>query len=175
MKIRAEMHVNGEDRKVLLVAKENETWEHLTLKLAAYILLWDHRPVPDPGMNNPALLGQEFRPDILGVDFAGNIALWAEVGRTALHKISKIAKRYREARIFLLKARPQEAKKLRRDLQEQEVPNQERIEICSFADGGYVAWESCLDESTHVTGEASDRELNLVANGQICMARLEKF
>ena len=167
--------MNGETGKILLVAKENETWEHLSLKLAMALLLWEYHPVPEPGANHPALLGQEFRPDLLGTDVAGNVSLWAECGKTALHKISKLAKRYRDARIVFLKARPREARKLRQDLIEQEVSRQERLEIWSFQEGDYAVWEALLDERTDVTGEVSGRELNLVVNNQIFLAGLGSF
>ena len=80
MNLRCALHVNGGERKLHLALGPNEKEEHLALKLAACLLFWDLEPIVDASPKHPALLGQEYLPDVLAVDAAGEAVLWVDCG-----------------------------------------------------------------------------------------------
>jgi uncharacterized protein YaeQ len=162
VRIRCDLFLNGGHRRLLLVSQPQETLEHLALKLSAFLLFWDHDPSVEISLRHPALAGQEFRPDLAAFDVGGGIALWVECGNVALHKLGKLARRYPEARLAVVKASRAEAVKLRQDLEDEE--RAARIEIISWPQGAFAQWTRALSETVHVVGEASGLSLNLVLN-----------
>ena len=173
MKIRADLHVNGGSRKLVLVPNENEKFEHLALKLAAYVLFWDDDLTVDASAKHPALLGQEHRPDLMGTDVTGAVGLWVECGHTTLNKISKVLKRFPYARVAVLKENLAQAKRFREEI-EGEVPV-DRVELLYWQAGGFQAWVGLVDEKTEVVGDATRSSMNLVVNDQVYMADLQKL
>lgn len=163
MKLRCELHINGGMRRVLLVPKEAEKITHIALKLSAAILFWEYRPVLEASSRHPALMGQEFSPDLMSADEAGTVNLWIECGNVSVHKLSKIAKRMRSARIVVLKESQQEGMRLRGVLNDK-MEKGDRIEIWSWPKKEFSKWTLALEESNHAIGEASGRSLNLVLN-----------
>ena len=61
---------------------------------------------------HPALAGQDFAPDLITADDTNQVTLWVECGKTTLHKLDKVTKRFREARLWMLMAHPHEAKRI---------------------------------------------------------------
>lgn len=163
MRIRAELHVNGGSRRLLLAAGETESFDHLALKLGACLLLWEHAPVVDAGPRHPALAGQEFRPDLLGVDGSGVVSLWVECGNTSLHKLSKVLRRWPGARVLLLQEGPVQARRWR-ELLAEDPKAAGRVEILCWPEGGFREWRSLLEESTEAFGESGPTSFNLVVN-----------
>ena len=164
MQIRCSIQMGDVQKKIVLVSQTNETPQLLALKLAAYILFLDYNPYLELSAKNPALAGQEFRPDILALDESGAIKLWVECGNTTTNKLDKLIRRYREARIAVLKAYPHETENLRRHLEKNEVLHSHRIEVWSFPEGVFDDWYNALGETVDVVGEHSDRSFNLVMN-----------
>ncbi len=162
MKIRCDLHINHGHRKLILAPQPQETLEHLALKLAAYLLFWAYDPKVELSPKHPALAQQEFRPDLIALDEAGEVRLWVECGNVTLHKLDKLIRRYPAARLCVLKATEAEGKRLRNDLREQ-VPRQERVEVLCWP-GPFSLWSRALEEKTHAVGETSETSLNLVMN-----------
>ncbi|MFA6029690.1 MAG: YaeQ family protein [Elusimicrobiota bacterium] len=164
MKYRCDLHVNGASRKLLLVAGLTETPEHLALKLAAFLLYWEHEPIVEASTKHPSLLGQEFTPDLVAFDETGAVKLWVECGKTALHKLGKLVRRYPDARIVVLRATEGEAKRFRTDIAA-EIERHARIEIRAWPAADFKTWLGALRrEKVEVYGEAGDNALNLVVN-----------
>ena len=164
MQIRATVTLDQISRKIVLVTQENETPEHLALKLAAFILFFKINPNIEISSKNPAIANQEFKPDLVAFNEAGEISHWIECGNVATNKIEKLAKRLSNAKIILLKELPREAENMRRILNKNEVRNKEQIEIWSFPENQFQEWIQALEESVEIYGEQSDRSFNLVAN-----------
>jgi len=171
VKIRADLHVNGGHRKLVLVPGENEKDEHLALKLAAYLLFWDLDLVVDASVKHPALLGQDYRPDLLGVDPSGSVGAWVECGNTTLNKLFKALRRWPSARVVVLKEDPPRARRIRADL-EREIAGSQRVEVLAFPEGVFGRWRALPDERTEVYGEAGGLSFNMVVNEQIFLADL---
>lgn len=171
MKIRADLNLNGGHRKLVLVPGENEKDEHLALKLAAYLLFWDSELVVDASVKHPALRGQDYRPDLLGVDESGSVGAWVECGNTTLNKLFKALRRWPSARVIVLKEDPARAKRIRSDLAA-EVAGSERVEVLAFPAGAFAEWRGRLGEKVEVYGEAGGLSFNLVVNETVFMADL---
>ncbi|HOW27418.1 MAG TPA: YaeQ family protein [Elusimicrobiota bacterium] len=163
MRIRCDIHLNGGHRRLLLVSQQEETLEHLALKLAGFILFWDSDPTVEVSLKNPALAGQEFRPDLVAFNDAGDIALWVECGNVTMHKLNKLSRRYSQARVVVLKEQSSEAQRLRKEVAGQ-LTHHHRVEILGWPPGEFGRWRDALREDTHVMGEATGHSLNLVLN-----------
>ncbi|MFA6434686.1 MAG: YaeQ family protein [Elusimicrobiales bacterium] len=163
MTLRCELNINGGDRRILLVAKEEETVEHVALRLAAAILFFDREPALEAGPSHPAVLDIGFYPDLLVTDDAGEAAVWIECGTVAVNKLTKVARRLRAARLVVLKESLEDGRRFR-EVVKKEVSKGEKIEIWAWPKEEFAKWVAALKESTHVFGEASGQSLNLVIN-----------
>ena len=136
----------------------------MALKLAAYLLFWDQDPAVDPGANHPALLGQEFVPDLLAVNDAGEASVWVECGKTTVNKISKVTRRFRRARLVVFKATEREALQMREVLQGELEDKAGLIDILAWPAGSFREWHGALADKVEVYGEAGGLSINLTVN-----------
>lgn len=174
MKLRCDLHVNGGSRKLILIPGPNEPDAHLALKLAACILFWDFEPIAGVSAKHPALLGQEFIPDLLALDQAGQAKLWVECGPTAMNKLGKLTRRFPWSRIVVMKETEREAQRLRQDLLDQ-VDKQAKIEIVAWPGTLFKEWMQSVQEKTEVYGEGGGLTLNVVINERPLVAELKAF
>lgn len=173
-RIRADMRVNDGARKLIFTCINNETPIHLALKLGAYLSFWDEDLTMEVGEKVPALAGQEFRPDLLGVDIAGQVSLWVECGTTAMHKVGKVVRRWPDARVAMFKENEAKGRFLREEL-ERGLANPERVEIYCWPGRSFQDWMSLLSEKTEIDGEAKGVGFNLVVNERIYATDLLKL
>lgn len=174
MKLRCDLHVNGANRKLVLVSAPNESAQHMGLRLAAYLLFWDQEPVMEASAKNPALANFEFLPDLMALDEAGDIKLWVECGTTTMHKLLKLTRRLSQGRIVVMKESEREALRLREDMRAQ-LDRAGRVEILAWPAAVFQSWTESLFEKTEVFGEAGGLMLNLVINERPIVAELTKF
>ena len=163
MQIRAFLQLDNFSRRIVLSSAENETLEHLALKLAALALFIKWNPVLELSSKSAVAMNQEFKPDLAAMDAAGELSLWVECGNVSTNKIEKLARRL-SCRIVALKESVREAENLRRILDKNKVRNREKIEILAFPDAQFKLWMQALEESTEIFGEMSERSFNLVCN-----------
>lgn len=161
---RCTIQLGTTSRKIVLVGQDNESPEHLALKLAAYLLFFPMKPILEVSLKNPAISGQEFRPDLLCLNEFGEVRLWGECGTVSTHKLDKLIRRLRESRIVVLKENLREAHNLRRALKKNKIPHPERVEILSFPEDNFRTWMDIMDERIEIFGETAEKEFNLVAN-----------
>jgi uncharacterized protein YaeQ len=162
MKLRCELHLE-KTGNLILVAKPEETLDHLAMKLAAYAMFLADEPVVEPSSDHPALAGTDFRPDMFALNDAGEIRLWVECGAVAMHKLNKVTRLFPYARVIVLKGRLHEAQRLRKDADD-ELKHAGRIEIWTWPEGTFDLWKQALAEKTELYGEARERSFNLVVN-----------
>ncbi|MEK9144362.1 MAG: YaeQ family protein [Elusimicrobiota bacterium] len=163
MKLRCDLHINGGSRKLILVPSVTETGEHLGLKLSAVLLFWAQDPIVDASLKHPSLVNQEFLPDLVSFDETGAVKVWIECGKTALHKLKKLTRRYPQARILVHKPSPQDATRFRKEL-ETRLDRHEAVEILAWPEGRFKEWMGALRENNEAYGESGERSLNLVLN-----------
>jgi uncharacterized protein YaeQ len=163
MTVRCELNINGGTRRILLVAKEEETLDHVALRLTAAILFFDGEPLLEAGPGHQAVADTGFYPDLLVTDEAGGISVWIECGNIANNKLAKVARRLRGARLVVLKESQEDGRRFRAVVQK-EISKGEKIEIWAWPKEDFAKWTAAIKESTHVCGEASGRSLNLVMN-----------
>ncbi len=174
MKFRCDLHLNGGSRKLILMPGPNETTEHLALKLSAYLLFWDFDPIVQVSAKHPALLNQEFLPDLLALDDSGQARIWIECGNVAMNKLTKLPRRFPWSRIVVLKATEREAARLRRDLQDQS-DRDDKIEVLGWPTGLFDDWMGALRENTEVYGESGGMTINAVVNEIPFVAELKRY
>ena len=173
LKIRADLSVNDGSRKLILAVGDNEKPEHLGLKLAAFLLFWKEDLTVAPSLKCAALTGQAFRPDLLGSDITGSVAVWVECGNTSEHKIEKVLKRWPDARVVVVKEHRREGEAYRERLTAK-VPKSERVRIYFWPDGTFAEWMDCLSERTEIIGESNDAGFNLVVNERVYVVDILK-
>ena len=173
MKIRSSIHLGDHSFSLHLSPILEETDEHLHLKLAAGVFFHQWQPVViSSPQQHSALAGQDFAPDLLAVDLTQQITLWIECAKTTLHKLDKVTKRFREARIVMLMARPNEAKQMAESLKSQ---GNDRIEVWSFPYGDFDRWKGLVQEHNDIIGEATGTSMNLVINNEMFMTELTRI
>lgn len=172
MKIRGSIHLGGHSRSLVLFPLPGESLDRLFLKLAACVFFFEKEPIVDSGPKHPALLGQDYTPDLLVTDEAGGVGLWIECGKTTLNKLGKISRRFHQARILMLIGEPHEARQMSEGLKAEEIG---RVEVWGFAPGEFSRWKHLVAEQNEIIGEATETSMNLVINEQTFMTDLERF
>lgn len=164
MQIRCSIHLGSSAKKLVLVSQETETLDHMALKLAAFIFFFDQNPQVEISSKHPAISDQEFRPDLIALNEAGETNLWVECGNVATHKMDKLIRRNRNARLAIFKGTLREAKNMREAFKKNDIPNSDRVDIFTFPEGQFEDWKGVLSEAVEIYGELSGTGLNLVAN-----------
>jgi hypothetical protein len=178
MKIRCDLHLNGETRKLLLVPGPNESFDHLGLKLAAFLLFWKFGPIVDPSIKTPALASYEFLPDLIALDEGGTCVLWVECGTATMHKMTKLTRRLPHARIVVLKENERGALRLRADVNDEFKTQPDRsakVEIWAWQGDAFKDWMRALTEKTEVYGESGELSINAVVNDHPVVADFKAY
>ena len=175
MQFRCNIQVNQRTKKLVLTGQNTETLENMALKLAAYVLFFDMNPIVDVSMKHHAIIGQEFRPDLLCLTEFGETAAWIECGNVTTHKLDKLLRRNRNARIIVVKSSVREAKNLRAAFEKNDIANSDRAEIYAFPEGIFEQWTGMMDDSIDVIGESEHGAFNLVANAGLFDFRFERI
>ena len=162
MSLRCDLNINGGSRRALFVSKDEETPEHLALRLAAAILFFDGEPALEVSPSDPAVADIGFYPDLMVPDGAGGIGVWIECGNVANNKLTKVARRVK-GRLVVLKESPESGRRLR-EVIAHEIRNGEKIEVWAWPRDAFAKWTAAIKESNYVFGEASGCSLNLVLN-----------
>lgn len=162
MTLRCELNINGGSRRVIIVGNDEETHEHLALRLTAAILFFDGEP-SEPGPNDPVLADIGFVPDLLVADGVGGIKTWVECGNVAENKLVKVARRIKEGRLVVLKEDEHSGRR-QREVVNKEIRNSDRVDVWAWPRGEFKRWNEALKESNYVYGEAAGQSLNLVLN-----------
>ena len=164
MKIQASLHLNNLQKNLIIYPHLNETPDHMALKLAAALLFDSHDPLMAPSPQHPALLGQEFVPDLMAVDDVPQVTLWVECEKTTSHKLSKVSRRFRSARVEVFTVLPREGKQMVEIIEREKIDG---IGVLSFGEGEFQRWRRLVLERNEIIGEASEDSLNLVINDQV--------
>jgi len=142
------------------------------LKLASFVFFHAKEPVVITSpQQHAALAGQDFAPDLMSADLTSQVTLWIQCGKTTLHKLDKVTKRFRDARIWMLMAHPHEARQMAESLDSEGI---HRIEIWSFRQGEFGRWRELVQEQNDIIGEANETSMNLVINNEMFMTELER-
>jgi len=163
MNVRSELNINGGSRRVLIAAKEEETPEHVALRLTAAILFFDREPALDTGPSDPAVADIGFFPDLMVPDDGGGVAVWIECGNVAVNKLTKVARRIKTGRMIILKESVDAGRRMR-EVINKEVSKGEKVEVWAWPREDFARWTAAIKESNYVFGEASGSTLNLVLN-----------
>jgi uncharacterized protein YaeQ len=172
VKIRSSIHLDGESFELSVFSTLQETLDHLVLKLAASIFFHALHPTIETGATHHALSGQDFWPDLMAADLTGQVTLWIECGKTTLHKLEKVSKRFRQSRLVVLTAEPHQGQQQAEEVQAEGLKG---IEVWSFDYGEFARWKGLTTERNDIIGEATENSMNLVINNEPFMTELKKI
>ncbi len=163
MTLRGELNINGGSRRVIIFGNDEETQDHLALRLAAAVLFFDGEPV-EPGPSDHVLADIGFVPDLMVPDGVGGIKVWIECGNVAVNKLTKVARRIKKGgRLVILKEDVESGLRLR-EVIKKEINKGERVEVWAWNRKDFALWKTALKESNYLYGEATGQSLNLVVN-----------
>ncbi len=145
------------------MAKEEETPEHVALRLCAAILFFNLEPALETGPRDPAVVDIGFFPDLLATDEGGGVAVWIECGNVATNKLTKVARRVRNGRVVIIRESLESGRRMR-EVIKKEIPKGERVEVWAWKKEDFAVWLAAMRESSYVFGEAEGATLNLVLN-----------
>ncbi|HNW45149.1 MAG TPA: YaeQ family protein [Elusimicrobiales bacterium] len=171
MNTRCDLNVNGGSRRILLAAKDEETAEHIALRLAAAILFFDQEPALETGPSDPVTADIGFFPDLLVPDGTGGVGVWVECGNVAVNKLTKVARRIKTGRLVILKESVEAGRRMR-EVINKEVTKSEKVEVWAWPKEEFARWTAAITESNYVFGEASGSALNLVLNEAVFATQL---
>jgi len=86
--------------KILLGQQENETPNHILLKLLAYILFFRERIEIEGKLHNDNI---PFSPDVVQLDYELRPRLWIECGECSVSKLHKLAVKAPDAELWVVK------------------------------------------------------------------------
>ena len=95
--------------KILLAQQENETTNHILLKVIAYLLLFRERIEIEGKLHNDNI---PFSPAIVQLDYELRPRLWVECGECSVSKLNKLAVKVPEAELWIIKRSEPEARHL---------------------------------------------------------------
>ena len=95
--------------KILLGQKENETTNHILLKVLAYLLFFRERIEIEGKLHNENI---PFSPDLVQLDYELRPRLWIECGECSVSKLNKLAVKVPEAELWIMKRSEAEARHL---------------------------------------------------------------
>lgn len=148
---------------MLIAAKDEETPEHVALRLTAALLFFDREPALETSPCDPAVADIGFFPDLMVPDDAGSVAVWIECGNVALNKLTKVARRIRGGRLVIIKESIEAGRRLR-EVIKKEISKGEKVEVWAWPKEEFARWTAAIKESNYVFGETSGTALNLVLN-----------
>ena len=167
MNVRCEININEDTRRILLVAKAEETHEHVSLRLASAVLFFRRDPALDIGPTHPAVCDYGFFPDLLAANESGGVGIWIECGNVALNKLTKVARRLEHgARLVILRENPEDGRRLRKIL-DKEIPRSAEVEILAWPRADFARWTAAVEDSNTIIGDCTEKSLNLVLNDQL--------
>lgn len=111
--LRSEQERRPLPSKLLLVQRETETLTHLLLKLFGYLVLYRERLQMEPSLDDEAMT---YLPDMIHLDYQGQIDLWAECGECQVGKLDRLAVKAPYAEIWVFKRSIAAAEELMRQM-----------------------------------------------------------
>lgn len=130
-------------KKMILFKEEQETREHVVLKLLSYVLFYD------PALKIEVGIGAHYKPDLVIEGDHGVPVLWIDCGQVTLRKFDAIVTKYRKTRILIVKSEKRETEAFRKlALKRNEEVSQ--AQFVYFNKGFVQALADSLDRSNDV-------------------------
>ena len=150
-------HEQAHREKLIMETRRGEGANHLVMKLLAYLLFLDERPLIE------ADAGWHYRPDLVTFGDDGSPDLWVDCGTISLRKIENLARKsHGRMRLYIVRKTPNEAEALQRQVQ-RKVPHADRVQFLSFDSGFVPSLASALDASNDLAGSITDDRVQLTA------------
>jgi len=165
VRIRCDLTINGETRRVPLMSNDMETQDHMALKLTGVLLFWNYNLIPDISPNHVAIVNHGFQPDLVALSDIGEVDLWIECGNTALNKLSKLVKRMKDKRLIVIKEGRQQAENLRDFLHDADP--RRKVEIIYWPDQQFQRWTEAITHPVCAVGETTENCISAVMNGHV--------
>ncbi len=156
-----------EVRKLVVELRENEGMRHMVLKILAMALYFDRKLLVEPSMDDE----DRYQPDLLMRSDDYRPLLWVECGQCRVQKLDKVAFRYYDARVIVMKATEREARDLALRCQG-EVRRLGALEFVGFSPGFVDAVASTLMGRNDIIAIISGQDLQVVAGGNTLQSKI---
>jgi uncharacterized protein YaeQ len=141
--------------KLVISAFENESGEHIALKLLAYLMFIDRHPHIDEDA------GWHFTPDLIARNDAGDITLWIDCGRVSTKKVDTIATKVRSSiDFFVFRSTQREMDQFYKVIKDK-VKQLQNVKCVSFDDGFITGIGGCLDRTNNLEAYVGEDMITL--------------
>jgi uncharacterized protein YaeQ len=141
--------------KLIISAFEEESTEHVALKLLAFIMFIDREPHVDEDA------GWHFVPDLIARDEAGDISLWIDCGSVSMKKVDTIATKVRDKiEFYVFRKTESDMERFYKSIADK-VKHLQNVRCISFDDGFIDGVAAALDRTNKLEGYISDDMVNL--------------
>jgi len=148
--IQATNNKHEHSEKLVISAFENESGEHIALKLLAYLMFIERRPLIDVDA------GWHFTPDLIARDDAGAITLWVDCGRVSMKKVDTIATKVRSSiDFFVFRSTERDMDHFYKVIKDK-VKQLQNVRCISFDDGFIEGIGGCLDRTNNLEAYIGD-------------------
>jgi len=153
--IQASNEKDSHTEKLVIVAFNNESGEHIALKLLAYLLFIDRHPHID------ADAGWHFTPDLIAKDDGGEINLWVDCGSVSVKKADTIATKVRSTiDFYVFRSTEREMDNFYRIIKDK-VKHIQNVRCISFDDGFVDGIGAALDRTNNLEAYVSEDMITL--------------
>ncbi len=144
--------------KLVVGAFNNESGDHIALKLLAYLMFFKKRPRIDEDA------GWHFVPDLVARDDGGNIILWIDCGSVSAKKADTIATKVRDSiDFYVFRKTEREMDQFYKQIQDK-VKHLQNVNCISFDDGFIEGIGGSLDRTNNLEAYLSDEMVTVTIN-----------
>jgi uncharacterized protein YaeQ len=141
--------------KLVISAFENESGEHIALKLIAYLTFIERRPHIDEDA------GWHFTPDLIARNDQGDITLWVDCGSVSTKKVDTIATKVRSSiDFFVFRSTVREMDQFYKVIKDK-IKHLQNVRCMSFDDGFIDGIGAALDRTNNLEAYVSDEMITL--------------
>ncbi|MBS1992395.1 MAG: YaeQ family protein [Cyanobacteria bacterium SZAS LIN-2] len=153
--IQASTDKNSHSEKLVIVAFDNESGEHIALKLLAYLMFIERHPHIDEDA------GWHFTPDLIARDEGGDITLWVDCGSVSVKKVDTIATKVRSSiDFYIFRSTEREMDNFYRIIKDK-VKHIQNVKCISFDDEFVRGIGACLDRTNNLEAYVTDEMITL--------------
>lgn len=134
------------------------TW-HVALKLLAYLIYRQRRPLVEYGV------GQRYKPDLVVLRDDGRVRLWIDCGETSLRKLERVVTANPVARVVIVKDTLRRLEAYRVPA-ERAIPDQPRLLYLAFGDGLVEGLADAMRQRNRVRFAIGPAGLEVGLNGE---------
>lgn len=155
-------------RKMIIVKDETESYEHIAMKVVAFLLYYDPRLIIEKSVD------MHYKPDLVIMGDHGLPELWIDCGAIAVKKVESLAIKLKSSRFIVIKETKREMESFKKII-EKKVSSIDSVEFLSFEPGFIKGVGAAFQRRNEVTlYQVMENIIGLALNEQVFESALYK-